>query len=129
MRFIFLFIIYLILLSCEKQRIGKIENKWQLVRVSKIKEATHYEEWHFDNGTITMIENPKDSAFVTPDTLATGSYSFESKFTTQYLIFSNIGDKRPLYNGRWRVLNVNNEILILNKNDDKGWFYREFLKI
>lgn len=115
--------------SCTKQRFEKIEYDWRLVRISKIKEATHHEEWHFKDGVIIMIEYPKDTTFVYPDTLAVGNYEYDKEFTTAYVVFSNLGDKRVLYNGRWRILKVNKEILILFKKDDRGWFYREFVKI
>ncbi len=114
--------------SCNKQKIERVEDTWRLVRVSKIKEVTHHEEWDFTDGIITMVEFPIDSAVSYPDTLGTGTYIFDPAFTKLFVEVEGIVQGRERYNGKWRILKVNKDILILFKKDDVAWLYREFVR-
>jgi len=127
--FVCIFISLFLLSSCNKKKIEKAEDAWRLVRVSKIQEVTHHEEWDFTDGIITMIEFPKDSMISYPDTLGTGSYVFDPAFTKLYVDVDGITQGRERYNGKWRILKVNQDILILFKKDDVAWLYREFVRI
>jgi hypothetical protein len=114
--------------SCNKQKIEKTEDTWRLVRVSKIKEVTHHEEWDFTDGVITMVEFPLDSVVAYPDTLGAGTYVFDPAFTKLYVEVDGIGQGRERYNGKWRILEINKDILILFKKDNVAWLYREFVR-
>ncbi len=109
--------------SCEKQKQEKIEQSWKLVKVSKIHEVTYHEVWDFEGGVVTMIQHSVDTTGV--DTVCTGNYDIEKTLTRTYINTSQMTN--TLYNGKWRVLEVNNDIMILHKHDDISWLYREFV--
>lgn len=118
-----LLLLMLSMMSCQKQKIEKIEDSWKLVKVSKVQEVTHHEVWDFHDGSVYMVVYPVDS--VAADTVSVGTYSIDPNLTKTWIEVQGVADVR--YNGTWRVLKVNKDILILFKKDT-FWVYREFVR-
>jgi hypothetical protein len=120
------FILVLILVfgtSCKKQRIEKIEDSWKLVKVSKVREVTHHEIWQFEDDRMLIIQYPVETNL--PDTICDGTYNIKVGLSKTFINTSGLSDER--YNGQWRVIKVNSDILILFKKDTY-WLYREFVR-
>ena len=122
-----LLILLIILGGCSKKKERKIEGTWEMVDI--IDPPDNKEQWVFEKpGTLRRIRLT-DS--LPPSGLDTGEYNIQVKLFKTLLNISGLVDFNgsPGLNGKWEVVKVNKNILILVYVEETGLLQREFIKI
>jgi hypothetical protein len=111
-----------LLFSCQKEKLeNKLMHRWKYVSVTKpvIFQPTTY--WTFNKSSVFVI----DSA--TTDTVLYGNYFLKNSF----MIISGANSAMSggeLFKGNFQVLQLNDSIMILVRNEGGGLIYYEFIK-
>jgi hypothetical protein len=115
---------FLLLSSCQKDKLDLLEGTWEWVNVENINDIYIY-EWQFNKGTLTMLRRLKEDPSVVEIT-DNGIYVLESKplKTTLQLIDT----KNDMINAKWDVIKLTNSQLIMKLDIVGGVLYREFIK-
>ena len=107
----------LILPSCKKYHLTKIEHRWQLIQYSA---DPNIEIWSFgSDGKVYQI-TPSGSI---DDTTATGNYEMLSFDRVR------IGGFASSFNATWKVAKNNGDVMILTTKDMGGLTERDFINV
>jgi hypothetical protein len=129
-----LFIMLLALTSCDNNDLLQSEEKvntqlkgtWKKVKASSVEQ---FENWKFENGTVTITKEMKD-----PDTTFVdhGNYSVTTKFSKSYVTISGLTCEHLEYwdlNRQWTVAEISGSVLYLSTTNSHGSIIsREFVK-
>jgi hypothetical protein len=107
--------------SCNKIKLDKLEDTWQVTKISEIYNVDTFELWDFENGELTRITKINDSTQVL-DTIDVCEYSVKSSYVT--IKRCSILE----YNGDWKIKKLKSNLMILINTRDNGFMYREFEK-
>jgi hypothetical protein len=129
-----LFIMLLALTGCDNNDLLQSEDKvnsqlngrWKKVGASS---AEQYENWKFENGTLTITKELND-----PDTtlIDHGTYKVTTKFSKSYVTVSGLSSDILEYwdlNRQWTIAEVSSSVLYLSTTNPSGAIIsREFVK-
>ena len=107
--------------SCNKIKLDKLEDTWQVTKVSETYSTDVFELWDFENGELKRITKINDSTQVL-DTIDICQYSLKSSTLT--IKRCSIVE----YNGDWQIRKLKSNIMILLNTRDNDFMYREFEK-
>jgi hypothetical protein len=111
--------------SCKKQRQDKLEDTWQLVKISRNTPANLFELWDFSGGNFTRLTQQVDSISIL-DTIDSGNYSVEGGLFSPVIKITDCSE--IIYNGDWKVRKLKSNIMIILNDRDNLFLYREFVK-
>lgn len=110
--------------SCQKKKEDRLANTWKLVKISKDTLVDYYETWSFDGSDLLILR--RNDVLSTFDTMSTGTYSVDAKLSKTFMEMD--GMESTFYNGKWQILTLNEDILIMLNESNGNWIYREFVK-
>jgi hypothetical protein len=121
----FLSILFLILLpSCKKIKLDKLEDMWKVTKVSETEVTDVFELWDFEDGVLLrLMENDTIAEL---DTVDQCKYEFKYKPGTSIVQIQNCSE--IIYNADWKVLKLRSTKMILLNQRDGMFLYREFEK-
>ncbi len=119
-------LILLITSSCSKKKEDRIKDTWRYIEVKNIENQTAYEVWDLSDGeNITVAKYPIKEA-TNPKLVGSGRYEIQKSFTSPfYIVIYGIG---PYYDGKWEVLEIKKDRLIILLDQHPYWIFREFRK-
>jgi hypothetical protein len=111
--------------GCHKEKYELLQGNWQEINVADI-EATHYNEWNFDNSVLTitrvLISNPAIRTVTD-----TGLYRLKTSVFGMELRIDNTSYE--LFNDDWRIIDLSRDRFYMKLDIPGGIIYREFIKI
>jgi len=118
-------VIFCFTTSCKKQRQDKLEDTWQLVKISRNTPANLFELWDFSGGNFTRLTQQVDSISIL-DTIDSGNYAVTGGLFSPEIKITNCSE--IIYNGDWKVRKLKSNIMIILNDRDNLFMYREFIK-
>lgn len=110
-------------ISCQKKKEDKLAETWKLIKVSKDTMVDYYETWDFDGSKILIVR--RNDVLNSFDTLSNGTYSVDAGLSKTFINMENMANSA--YNGKWQILKINNDILVMLNESNGNWVYREFV--
>lgn len=110
-------------ISCQKKKEDKLAETWRLVKISKDTLVDYYETWNFDGSNVLITR--QNDVINTLDTLCNGTYDVDAKLSKTFINMESMAN--TAYNGKWQILTLNNDILIMLNESNGNWIYREFV--
>lgn len=105
-------------LSACKRTKSRLPGTWRLERLKT--SNLPYEYWIFEDGMVKICKDPNGNVvFGSSDYSATNSRITMGSFNNNY----------NYYNGKWRVIDIDDEILRIANFDHGGMLTREFVRI
>lgn len=102
--------------ACKRTK-AVLPGTWRLERLKT--SNLPYEYWIFQDGEVKICSDPNGN-----NILIQGTY-----VSTSSRITMDFGDQFWYYNGKWRVIDIDNEIMRIANFDNGGMLTREFIKI
>lgn len=114
----------LVIASCQKQTLNRIEGTWTLIPI-QFPNTNNIEEWVFEKGDFKIVINGNDA-----DPFEKGTYSVNATFLETTLDLQPTKDKTFIkhYSGEWIVYEVTSTHMTLLHfiEEDHGLSMREF---
>jgi hypothetical protein len=103
--------------ACKRTKTA-LPGTWRLERLKT--SNLPYEYWIFQDGEVKICDDPNGNIV-----RGIGTYvSTSSRITMDFQ-----GNNLDFYNGKWRVIDIDNEIMRIANFDNGGMITREFIKI
>jgi hypothetical protein len=103
--------------ACKRTK-SVLPGTWRLERLKT--SNLPYEYWIFQDGEVRICTDPNGN-----NTIGVGSYvSTSSRITMEFE-----GNNFNYYDGKWRVIDIDDEIMRIANFDNGGMLTREFIKI
>ena len=119
-----LLILFIIAGGCSKKRKeNKIQGTWEMVDV--VDPPDNKEQWVFEKPENLHRIRLTDS--LPPEGIDTGLYSIQVKGFKKFLNISGLTGSFGL-NGKWEIIKLDKEIMIIVFHEEAGLLQREFIK-
>jgi hypothetical protein len=103
--------------ACKRTK-SVLPGTWRLERLKT--SNLPYEYWIFQDGDVKICTDPNGN-----NVLGSGTYIS----TSSRIVMDFPSNNFNFYNGKWRVIDIDNEIMRLANFDNGGMLTREFTKI
>lgn len=105
--------------GCNRTK-SRLPGVWKYERLKVNNNPPEY--WIFEDGKVTISSNPSGTG-----AFAGGKSDYLA--TNGRIVFSTFGNSYNQYNGKWRIIDISDEILRIANFDNGGMLTREFTKV
>ena len=120
-------IVTFILTGCEKEEIlmssskvdGQLQSTWEKVEMTATNPSAKV-SWKFSDGKVYLIKHET--------VLATGNYKVDASMTKVNVVTSDFPSGVDYMNGKWTVITLDDDILVMAETYSGGTYEVEFTK-
>jgi len=112
--------------SCTKRKEARIKDTWRYIEVRNVANQTEFEVWDLSDEESLKISLYPIFEATNPKLIGNGRFEIQKSMTSPfYIAITGIG---PYYDGKWEVLEIKRNKMIILLDQHPYWIYREFEK-